>query len=63
MMPLGMSFSLLNEDQGLVKVDLSTILGPFDSAWFMFFPLGHVTLSKVVPCPLLSFLRIIYVVT
>ena len=30
-MPLGVSFSLLIEDQGLIKVDLSAILKPFDS--------------------------------
>ena len=33
MAPLGMSFNLLIEDQGLVKVDLSAILDPFDSNW------------------------------
>ena len=49
MMPLGMSFSLLNEDQGLVKVDLSAILGPFDSNQFMLVSLGYVIPSKVVP--------------
>ena len=63
MVPLGMSLSLLNEDQGLVKVELSAILDPFDSVWFMFCPLGHVILSKVVPCPLLSCFRVFYVVT
>ena len=31
MAPLGVSFSLLIEDQGLVEVDLSAILDPFDS--------------------------------
>ena len=31
MVPLGISFSLLIEDQGLVKVDLSAFLDPFDS--------------------------------
>ena len=34
-MPLGVSFSLLIEDQGLVQVDLSATLDPFDSNWFM----------------------------
>ena len=31
MMPLDVLFSLLIEDQGLVEVDLSAILDPFDS--------------------------------
>ena len=31
MVPLGVSFSLLIEDQGLLKVDMSVILDPFDS--------------------------------
>ena len=44
MVPLGVPFSLLIEDQGLVKVDLSAILGPFDSNGFMLCP-------EVVPCP------------
>ena len=38
MAPLGVSFSLLTEDQGLVKVDLSAILDPFGSNWFMLYP-------------------------
>ena len=43
MAPLGVSFSLLIEDQGLSKVNLSAILDPFDSNQFML-------------CPALSFL-------
>ena len=31
MVPLGVSFSLLIEDQGLLKVHMSVILNPFDS--------------------------------
>ena len=31
MVPLGVSFSLLIEDQGLVEVGLSAILDPFNS--------------------------------
>ena len=31
MAPLGMSFSFLIEDQGLIKVDLYAMLDPFDS--------------------------------
>ena len=38
MAPLDVSFSLLIEDQGLVEVDLSTILGPFDSNQFILCP-------------------------
>ena len=43
--PLGVSFSLLIEDQGLVEVYLFAILDPLDSK----FILGYVILSKVVP--------------
>ena len=32
----GVSFSLLIEDQGLVKADLSASMDPFDSNYFMF---------------------------
>ena len=35
MAPLGVSFSLLIEDQGLIKVDLSAMLDPFNSIQFM----------------------------
>ena len=35
MAPLGVSLSLLPEDQGPVEVDFSAILNPFDSNWFM----------------------------
>ena len=38
MVPLGVSFSLLIEDQGLVEVDLSAILDAFDSNRFMLYP-------------------------
>ena len=38
MAPLGVSFSLLTEYQDLIKVDLSAILDPFDSNWFMLCP-------------------------
>ena len=34
--PPGVSFSLLIEDQGLVKADLSASMDPFDSNYFMF---------------------------
>ena len=42
-----MSFHLLIEDQSLA---LSAILVPFDSNWFYAVSLGHIILSKVVPC-------------
>jgi len=35
---LGVSFSLLTEDQDLAEIDLSAILGPFDSNHFMLCP-------------------------
>ena len=38
MAPLGVSFSLLIENQGLVKVDLSAILDPFYSNQFVLSP-------------------------
>ena len=37
MAPLSVSISLLIEDQGLVEVNLSSILDPFDSNKFMFY--------------------------
>ena len=52
-MPLGVSFSLQTENQGLVKFDLSVILDPFDFNWFVM-PLVNVIASKVLPCPLHS---------
>ena len=48
MAPLGVSFHLLIEDQGLV---LSAILVPFDSNRLYAVSLGYVILSKVVPRP------------
>ena len=50
MAPLGMSFHLLIEDQGLV---LSTILVPFDSNWFMLCPSVHFS-SVPQSCPTLQ---------
>ena len=40
MTPLGVSFSLLTEDQGLVEVDVSSILDQFNSNQFMLCPLA-----------------------
>ena len=47
--PLGVSFSLQIEDQGLVKVDLS-----FWTHLILVYvmPLGYAILSKVMLCPL-----------
>ena len=53
MVPLGVSFSLLIEDQGPVEVGLSAILDPFDSNQFMLCPWA-MSVSKVVSCPLPS---------
>ena len=46
---LSVSFSLLIEDQGLVEVDLSAILDPFDSNRFMLCPWAVCILSKGLP--------------
>ena len=51
MTSLGVSFSLLIEDQGLIKVDLSAMLNLFDSNWFILCPWAMSFFSKVVPCP------------
>ena len=51
MAPLGMSFSLLTEDQGLVKVGLSAILDPFDSNQFMLCPRAMSFFQKLCPDP------------
>lgn len=52
MAPLGVSCSLLREDQGL-EVHSSALLDPFDSNWFMLCP-GAMTFSQKLcsaPCP------------
>ena len=53
MAPLGMSFSLLMEDQSLViEVDLSAILGSFDSNhWFMLCPQAMSFFQGLCPAP------------
>ena len=48
MTPLGVSFHLLIEHQGLV---LSAILVPFDSNWFMLCPWDISFFQKFAPCP------------
>ena len=54
MVPLGMSFCLLIEDQGLVQVDLFAILDPFDFNWFMVCPWVMSFFQKLCPAPFLS---------
>ena len=51
MAPLGVSFSLLIEDQGLIKVDLSAMLDPFDSIPFMLCPWAMTFFQKLCPAP------------
>ena len=51
MAPLGVSFSFLIEDQGLIKVDLSAMLDPFDSILFMFYPWAMSFFQKLCPAP------------
>ena len=48
MAPLGVSFHLLIEDQGLV---LSAILVPFNSKWFMLYPWAMSFFQKLCPAP------------
>jgi len=43
------SFSLLIEDQGLIKVDLSAMLNPFDSNWFILCPWALSFLQNLCP--------------
>ena len=64
MAPLGVSFHLLTEDQGLV---LSAILVPFDSTWFMLCPWAMSFFQKLrlasfppVTFPLLPFVPCIH---
>ena len=62
MAPLSVSFSLLIEDQGLVKVDLSAILDPFDSNRSMLCPWAMSFFRKFCPLspfpPILPWLRL-----
>ena len=53
MVTMGVSFSLLIEDQGLAEFGLSAILDPLNSNVYVV-SLGRVSFSKVVPCPLSS---------
>ena len=47
--PLGVSFSLLIEEKGLIKVDLSAILDPFNSNLFMLCPQAMSFFRKLCP--------------
>ena len=49
MTSLGVSFSLLIEDQGLIKVDLSAMLNLFDSNWFILCPWAMSFLQNLCP--------------
>ena len=49
MAPLGVLFSLLIEDQGLVEVDLSAILDTFDCNQFMLCPQALPFSQKLCP--------------
>ena len=51
MAPLDVSFSLLIEDQGLIKVNLSAILDSFDSYRFMLCPWAMSFFQKLCPVP------------
>ena len=56
MAPLGVSFSLQIEDQGLVEFGFSAILDPFDFNQFMLYPLAMSFFQKLcfVPFPSVS---------
>ena len=49
MVPLGVSFSLQIENQGLVEFDLSVILDPFDFNRFMLCPWAMSFFQKLCP--------------
>ena len=51
MVPLGVSFSLQIEDQGLAEFDLSAILDPFDFNQFMLCPWPVSLFQKSCPAP------------
>lgn len=51
MVTLSVPFSLLIEDQGLVEVDLSAILDPFDSYWFLLYPQALLFFQKLCTAP------------
>ena len=51
MVPLGVSFSLLIENHGLVDVDLSAILDPFDFNRFVLYLWAMSLFQKLCPAP------------
>ena len=51
MAPVGVPFSFLIEDQGLVKVYLSAILDLFDSNEFMLYPWAMSFFQELCPVP------------
>ena len=51
MVPLSVSFSFLIENQGLVEVDLSAILDPFDFNRFVLCPWAMSLFKKLCPAP------------
>ena len=51
MAPLGVSFSLQTEDQGLVEFGLSAILDPFDFNQFMICPWAMSFFQTLHPAP------------
>ena len=53
MAPLDASFILLIEDQGLMEVNLSAILDPFDSNQFMLYSWAMSFFHKLFPAPFL----------
>ena len=55
MVPLGVSFSLQIEDQGLVEFDLSAILDRLDFNGFMFCPWSMSFFQKLCHTPSLLF--------
>lgn len=56
MAPLAVPFSLLTEDQSLIKVDLSAIKDPFDSKLLMLCPWAMSIFQKLcfAPFPLVT---------
>ena len=51
MASLGVSFTLSAEDQSLVQVDMSAILGPFASNQFILYPWAMSFFQKLCPAP------------
>ena len=49
MASLGVSFTLPAEDQNLVQVDMSAILGPFASNQFILYPWAMSFFQKLCP--------------